>query len=91
LREIRGNQIGEGDGGGVRIGLEWVGRRGEREGKKWWVVGPDVANHHMSAHGMGWPTCSLVDGTDGWIGRQEREREAERDRAAIALLAPPIQ
>jgi hypothetical protein len=52
---------------------ERVGEERESEGK---VVGPGVANHHTSAHGMAWST--FLRWMDGWIGRRREERERER-------------
>jgi hypothetical protein len=57
---------------------ERVGEERESEGK---VVGPGVANHHTSAHGMAWST--FLRWMDGWIGRRREERERESEASTM--------
>jgi len=49
-----------------RLALELESR--ERTEAKWWVVGPGVANHHMSAHGVPGPPSARTPGPfGGWM------------------------
>ena len=69
-----GREGGEGDGGGGGGGLER--RDKETRERKWWVVGPGVANHHMSAHGVpGPPPMDATDAWTDWPARSRRERD----------------